>query len=153
MSPTPKQARQYHRRPRPTDRTKNVTGFRLEASWNTRPDLPVVIKTPDRKRVYAKARELAAQGAYVIVQEHLGWDRWRTLDEYDGPALAAQQRAADRAAVEQARRAAQEAEQRLAEAEARDAEQARYARLMVRPPVARDATGRVTARHTAGGRP
>lgn len=153
MSPTPKAARTFHRKPRTVDTTKNVNGYRVEASWNTRPDKPVVIKTPDRKRAYRKARTWADQGAYVIVQAHLGWDRWKTVAEYDGPALAAQRAADDQAAIEDARRAAREAEQRLADAEARDAEHATLARLMTRPPVARDATGRVTARHTAGARP
>ncbi|MGW6518571.1 hypothetical protein [Streptomyces sp. NPDC054962] len=153
MSPTPKIARQFHRRPRPTDRTKNVKSYRVEASWNHRPDLPVIVKTADKRHAYRAARELAAKGAYVIVQEHAGWDRWRTLDEFDGPALAAEQRRAERAAVEEARRTAEEAERRLAVEEERDRQTAAMERLMVRPPVPRDATGRVTARHTAGARP
>ncbi|AVH58406.1 MULTISPECIES: hypothetical protein [Streptomyces] len=150
MSPTPKQARSYHRKARTVDTTKNVTAYRVEASWNTRPNAPVVIKTADKRRAYSKAREFANQAAYVIVQEHQGWDRWRTLDEFDGPALDAERRRAERAAVEDARRAAEEAEQRLAAAEQRDAEQAALARLMSRPPVAREQSGRREARHVTG---
>ncbi|MFJ2017222.1 hypothetical protein [Streptomyces nodosus] len=97
---TPKSARSYRRTARTSDRTKNVTGYRVEASWNTRPDLPVVIKTPDRKRAYRKARQWAAEGAYVIVQAHEGWDRWRTLDEYDGPAIVSEQHAVQQLAAE-----------------------------------------------------
>ncbi|MFF7146068.1 hypothetical protein ACFZB5_33545 [Streptomyces nodosus] len=146
MSPTPKSARQWTRKARSNDRTHNVNGYRVEASWHSRPDLPVVIKTADRKHAYRKARQWAAEGAYVIVQAHQGWDRWRTLDEFDGPALAAELQAAERTAIEDARRAAQAAEDRIRA----EAERASLARLMVRPPVMRDATGRVTARHTTG---
>lgn len=89
----------------------------------------------------------------MIVQEHTGWDTWKTLDEFDGPTLAAEQRRAQREAVEEARRIAEEAERRIATAEERDRETAALERLMVRPPVPRDATGRRAARHTAGARP
>ncbi|MFD4880035.1 hypothetical protein ACFWOB_42660 [Streptomyces sp. NPDC058420] len=88
----------------------------------------------------------------MIVQEHAGWDTWKTLDEIDGPTQRATEQAAQRTALEDARRTAQEAEQRIADAENREREQAALERLMVRSPVPRDATGRVTARHTAGAR-
>lgn len=90
MSPTPKQARTHRRTARPTDRTKNVTSWRIEASWDHRPDDPVVIRTSDRKRARRKVTELANKGAYVIFQEHEGWDRWRTLREVDGAAQLAE---------------------------------------------------------------
>ncbi|MFD5230993.1 hypothetical protein ACFWJ5_21135 [Streptomyces qaidamensis] len=93
MSPTPKQARQHRRKAVPTDRTKNVTSWRVEASWDHRPDDPVVIRTSDRKRARRKVTELADKGAYVIFQEHEGWDRWRTLREVDGAALLAERAA------------------------------------------------------------
>lgn len=93
MSPTPKQARTHRRRAVPTDRTKNVTQWRVEASWDHRPDEPVVIRTPDRKRARRKVTELADKGAYVIFQEHTGWDTWRTLREVDGAALLAERAA------------------------------------------------------------
>lgn len=150
MSPSPKNIRTFHRKARGGDHTKNVNAYRVEASWNSRPDKPAVFKTPDKRKAYRQAREWATAEAYVIVQQHTGWDTWRTLDEFDGAALAAEQRAAQRSAVEDARRAAEDAERRLASAEQRDREQAALERLMVRPPVPRDATGRVTARHTAG---
>ncbi|MEU8950922.1 hypothetical protein [Streptomyces sp. NPDC048489] len=150
----PKRARPKHKRRASTaDTTHNISAYRVEASWDNHPDKPVIFRTPDKRKAYRSARDLAAKAAYVIVQEHTGWDRWRTLDEFDGPALAAEQRAAERAAVEDARHRAREAEERLAAAEARDQEISAMERLMVRPPVARDATGRVTARHTAGARP
>ncbi|MFB7461691.1 hypothetical protein [Streptomyces sp. NPDC056188] len=147
---TPKQARQHRKKARPSDRTKNVTAYRVEASWNTRPDNPVVIKTPDKRKAYRAARDLTDKGAYVIVQAHEGWDRWRTLDEYDGPAQAAAERAAERTAIEGARRAAQAAEERLRAAEEAEAEHAALARLMTRPPVMREQAGRATVRHTTG---
>ncbi|MFI5883519.1 hypothetical protein [Streptomyces sp. NPDC051554] len=90
MSPTPKQARQHRRRAVPTDRTKNVTLWRVEASWDHRPDAPVVIRTSDKKHARRKVDELAAKAAYVIFQEHTGWDTWRTLREVDGAALLAE---------------------------------------------------------------
>jgi hypothetical protein len=171
----PKSARKPHKRKAPTsDRTQNHNGYRIEASWNDRPNKPAITTTPDRKKARRLARQWAEQGAYVIVQEHAGWHVWRTIDEVDGPALLAERAAAEQAAVEDARRTARDAEQRLAAARrtalldaeyaaqtaqnqraraaAEEAEHDRLARLMVRPPVARDATGRPTARHTAGGR-
>ncbi|RMB83672.1 hypothetical protein [Streptomyces shenzhenensis] len=93
MSPTPKQARTHRRKAVPTDRTKNVTSWRVEASWDHRPDAPVVIRTSDKKRARRKVVELADKGAYVIFQEHEGWDRWRTVREVDGAALLAERAA------------------------------------------------------------
>ncbi|MGW0134855.1 hypothetical protein [Streptomyces sp. NPDC003299] len=94
MSPTPKSGRpQYRRKPSTGDHTRNTTAYRVEASWDHRPDQPVIIRTPDRKRAKAKARELAEKGAWVILQVHEGWDVWRTLDEIDGPALVAERAA------------------------------------------------------------
>lgn len=96
MSPTPKQARAHRRKAAPVDRTKNVTSWRVEASWNHRPDDPAVIRTSDKKRARKAFRDLVDKGAYVILQEHAGWDRWRTVREVDGAALLA-----DRAAEQQ----------------------------------------------------
>ncbi|MEV7991585.1 hypothetical protein AB0O67_06625 [Streptomyces sp. NPDC086077] len=90
MSPTPKQQRTHRRRAVPRDRTKNVTQWRVEASWDHRPDDPVVIRTSDKKRARKAFRGLLAKGAYVIFQEHAGWDRWRTVDEQNGAALLAE---------------------------------------------------------------
>lgn len=93
MSPTPKQARTHRRTARPTDRTKNVTLWRVEASWDHRPDDPVVIRTSDKKRARKAFRGLVDKGAYVIFQEHEGWDRWRTVDEKNGADLLAERKA------------------------------------------------------------
>ncbi|MGW5673961.1 hypothetical protein ACWEV4_02520 [Streptomyces sp. NPDC003860] len=93
MTPTPKQQRTHRRKPATRDRTKNVTQWRVEASWDHRPDAPVVIRTADRKHARRKVSELADKGAYVIFQEHAGWDRWRTLREVDGAALLAERTA------------------------------------------------------------
>ncbi|KUM71537.1 hypothetical protein AB0937_11930 [Streptomyces sp. NPDC047880] len=90
MSPTPKQARQHRRKAVAGDRTKNVTLWRVEASWDHRPDDPVVIRTPDKKRARRAVDGLARKGAYVIFQEHTGWDTWRTVREVDGAALLAE---------------------------------------------------------------
>ncbi|CAL9481311.1 hypothetical protein [Streptomyces sp. enrichment culture] len=150
MTPTPKVARTYRRKPNSGDRTKNTKAYRVEASWNARPDRPAATTTPDRRRADRLARQWAASGAYVIVQTHTGWDTWRTLYELDGPAHEAERRAAERAALDQARRAAQEAEARIAAAEQRDRDEAALTRLMTRPPVARDQCGRRDARHITG---
>lgn len=99
MSPTPKQARTHRRKAAPRDRTKNVTQWRVEASWNHRPDDPVVIRTSDRKRARKAFRDLLDKGAYVIFQEHAGWDRWRTVDEQNGADLLAERDAEQRLAA------------------------------------------------------
>ncbi|GGR80757.1 hypothetical protein GCM10010252_19090 [Streptomyces aureoverticillatus] len=154
MSPTPKQARSHRRKANPGDRTRNVTAFRVEASWNDRPDKPATVKTLDRKRVRRLARQWAADGAYVIVQESTGWDTWRTVTEIDGPALVAERHrlaAEERRRVEEQQRAAVEAEAaRLAAAERSERDRADLARLMRRAPVAREQCGRRDARHVTG---
>ncbi|ALM38210.1 MULTISPECIES: hypothetical protein [Streptomyces] len=99
MSPTPKQQRTHRRRAVPRDRTKNVTQWRVEASWDHRPDDPVVVRTSDRKRARKVFRDLVAKGAYVIFQEHAGWDRWRTVEEVNGAALLAEAEAEQALAV------------------------------------------------------
>ncbi|MGW4727642.1 hypothetical protein ACWEQC_00310 [Streptomyces shenzhenensis] len=93
MSPTPKQQRTHRRKPNAGDRTKNVKSFRVEASWDHRPNAPVIIRTPDLKKARRKVTELADKGAYVIFQEHTGWDTWRTVREVDGAALLAERAA------------------------------------------------------------
>lgn len=103
------------RRHGPTDRTKNARAFRITASWDAHPDRPALRQTSDRHARDRMARDFAAQGGYVIVEEHQGRGQWRTLYELDGPAQLAEQRAAEEHA---------EAERR-----ARLAEQARRARL------------------------
>lgn len=100
---------------------------------------------------------MADDGAYVIVEEHLGHSAWRTLYELDGPALLAERAAAEQAAADAAERARVFEQHQAARAEAdrlgrarRAADVARYARdLMAAPPNTR--TDR-RARHTAGGR-
>ncbi|MBT3157374.1 hypothetical protein KQH42_07200 [Streptomyces sp. CHA1] len=93
MSPTPKQARTHRRKAHHRDHTTNVNAFRIEGSWDHRPDDPVVFRTADRKRARKIVRDLAEKGAFVIFQEHMGWDRWRTLREVDGAAQLAEQAA------------------------------------------------------------
>jgi len=144
----------HRRRASPTDRTKNTSGYRITGSWNARPNRPAVKPTSDRKAARRIAREMADQGAYVIVERHDGYGLWSTWFEVDGPALVVERRLA---AEEQRRRAAEErhrAEQ--AAAVRRDAvEQSErdldaLARMMVRPPVAREQCGRREARHVTG---
>ncbi|MEV0444782.1 hypothetical protein AB0I84_04725 [Streptomyces spectabilis] len=148
MSPTPKQARTHRRKAAPIDRTKNINAFRVEASWDNRPDDPAVIRTPDRKRARKAFRDLVDKGAYVIFQEHEGWDRWRTVREVDGAALLAERKAMacrERTVPDTSRTlTAHEDEQDRG----RDA----LARLMATPPIPRAAMGRLAARHTTGGR-
>ncbi|MFF5495740.1 hypothetical protein [Streptomyces aquilus] len=144
----------HRRRASQTERTKNTRGYRITGSWDTRPDRPAVKATQDRKAVRRIAREMADQGAYVIVERHDGYGLWSTWFEVDGPALVAERRAA---AEEQRRRAAEErhrAEQaeaaRRAAAQQSARDRAALARMMVRPPVAREQCGRRDARHVTG---
>lgn len=92
--PTPKNARAPHKRKaRPISSIATPDRYRLEGSWNDRPDRPATTTTSDRKKARALARKWAAAGAYVIVQENTGWHVWRTLEEFDGPALLAERHA------------------------------------------------------------
>ncbi|MFJ3867883.1 hypothetical protein [Streptomyces nigra] len=152
----------HRRKPSGSTDHRNGNAYRITASWNRRPDRPFVKVTPDRKAARRIAREMAEQGAYVIAERHQGSGQWETWFELDGPALAREQRAAEaerrrveeeqRRQAEAARRAAvDEAQRRQAAARRQAAERASLERLMSRPPVMRDSTGRVTARHTSGG--
>jgi hypothetical protein len=144
----------YRRRATAGDRTKNATAFRITASWDHRPGRPAVRATQDRKAVRRIAREMAAKGAYMIVEEHTGHGQWTTWFELDGPAMAAERRRAaaeERHRVEEQQRARIEAEAaRRAGAEQSERDRAALARMMVRPPVAREACGRREARHVTG---
>lgn len=149
--------RTHRRKASATDRTQNRSGYRVTGSWDKCPDRPMIRSTPDRKAARRIARQMAEEGAFVIVEEHLGHSSFRTLYELDGPALLAERAAAEQAAAEAAERSRAFELHRAAAAEAarlerarRDRDAARYARdLMAAPPNAR-ADRR--ARHTAGGR-
>jgi hypothetical protein len=150
MNPKRPDRAPHKRRHHTSDHTQNTTGYRITGSWNKRPDRPAIRSTQDRHQARRIAREMAEQGAYVVVEQHAGYGQWRTLYEVDGPALAAAV-ADELRRAEAERRAAVEAEQRRQAAAAKtDRDRAALARLMVQPPVPRDATGRVTVRHTAG---
>ncbi|MFM9613891.1 hypothetical protein [Streptomyces niveiscabiei] len=95
---TRKLNRTHRRKMVSTDRTKNVTAYRVEASWDRRPD-PVVYRTSDRAHARKAFRDLLSKGAYVIFQEHIGWDRWRTLDERNGADLLAERAAEEQLAA------------------------------------------------------
>src|SRR5690606_12697831 len=145
---TPKNQRQHKRKARTVKQFATPDRYRIEASWNDRPDKPAATTTSDRKKARALARKWADSGAYVIVQENTGWHVWRTVDEVDGPALLADRYAPDATAAagyppvppgyrpdaddrnrtwhdDMHQRAAAAAEQRAAE----DAEQQRRRRL------------------------
>ncbi|WP_406334308.1 hypothetical protein OG814_11705 [Streptomyces zaomyceticus] len=96
---TPKRARNHRRKANSGDKTRNTNAWRIEGSWDHRPDLPVVVRTSDRKHARRVVRELVAKGAYVIFQEHAGWDRWTTIEEFDGPALLAEAAAEEQLAA------------------------------------------------------
>ncbi|GGW68150.1 hypothetical protein [Streptomyces griseoloalbus] len=148
---TPKSARKPHKRKvRAISSIATPDRYRIAGQWPDRPDRPAATTTSDRKKARALARRWADTGAYVIVQENTGWHVWRTVEEIDGPALLIQRRAAELAVVEDARRAALAAEQRLADADQADADREALGRLMARPPVARDQSGRRDARHITG---
>ncbi len=180
MSPTPKAARKPHKRKaRTVDATKNHDAYRIEASWNDRPDKPAATTTSDRKKARAIARKWADQGAYVIFQENAGWHVWRTVDEIDGPALLAERTAEhalaaagyppvppgyqpdadDRARTWLAHMEARaEAEQRARDAEAAEwqrrrrlaAEATTHARELMNPPAIVRPEHRRHARHITG---
>ncbi|MGF0176692.1 hypothetical protein ACQF36_41440 [Streptomyces sp. Marseille-Q5077] len=141
----------HRRRASATDRTKNTKSFRVTGSWDKRPNRPAIKATSDRHARDRIAREMRDQGAYVIVEQHRGHGEWGTLYELDGPALLTERRRAveelRRQAVEERRRA----EQVGAAAEQSERDRAGLARLMVRPPVAREQCGRRDARHVTGG--
>ncbi|MFD5873739.1 hypothetical protein [Streptomyces sp. NPDC060322] len=144
----------HRRRAKATDRTKNTSGFRITGSWDQRPNRPAVKPTQDRKAARRIAREMADQGAYVIVEEHHGYGHWSTWFEVNGPAQQAERRLAEveaqRRAEEQRRAAEQAAERRRAAAEQSERDLDALARMMVRPPVAREQCGRREARHVTG---
>lgn len=100
----------HRRKATATDRTKNSRAFQITGSWDAHPDRPTVIVTQDRRAAKRLARDMAARGGYVIVEEHIEHGRWRTLYELDGPALLAERRAAEQAAAEEAERAHRAAE-------------------------------------------
>ncbi|NUS58957.1 MAG: hypothetical protein HOV66_29490 [Streptomycetaceae bacterium] len=144
----------HRRRASTKDHTKNNSGYRITGSWDQHPDRPAIKPTQDRKAARRIARNMAEQGAYVVVEEHHGYGRWSTWFEVDGPALLAERRAAEeeqrRRAAEERHRAEQEEADRRAAAEKSERERASLARLMVRPPVARGQCGRREARHVTG---
>ncbi|MET8098799.1 hypothetical protein ABZV29_20285 [Streptomyces sp. NPDC005236] len=144
----------HRRRASAGDRTKNNSGYRITGSWDQHPDRPAIKPTQDRKAARRIARNMAEQGAYVVVEEHHGYGRWSTWFEVDGPALLAERRVAEeeqrRHAVEERHRAEQGEAARRAAAEESERERAALARLMVRPPVAREQCGRRDARHVTG---
>ncbi|QCX77648.1 hypothetical protein C9F11_20065 [Streptomyces sp. YIM 121038] len=178
MSPTPKQARTHRRKAATTDRTKNVKSWRVEASWDHKPDDPAVIRTSDRKRAQKAFRDLVDKGAYVIFQEHAGWDRWRTVREVDGVALRAERAAEQQLAAAghpptppayrpdaedrhrtwlawmSARAAAEQAAREQAETDARRrrvaADVRRNARALMSPPANVRPENRQRARHITG---
>ncbi|MEU9140403.1 hypothetical protein AB0D33_31365 [Streptomyces sp. NPDC048404] len=144
----------HRRRASATDRTKNNSGYRITGSWDQHPDRPAIKPTQDRKAARRIAREMAEQGAYVVVERHDGYGLWSTWFEVDGPALLAERRAAEeeqrRRAAEERHRAEQAEAARLAVVEQSERERASLARLMARPPVAREQCGRRDARHVTG---
>ncbi|MFE0877289.1 hypothetical protein ACFW4X_20940 [Streptomyces smyrnaeus] len=146
----------HRRRATVTDRTRNAKLFRVEASWDTRPDRPAIRTTTDRAAARRLAAQFAERGAYVIVQAARGFE-WRTLDEIDGPALLAERQAAEQAAAEAAERARQEAEQHAQQAAAEQrrqhrlaAEASTHARALMQPPAIVRPEHRQRARHITG---
>lgn len=118
----------HRRHPASGDRTRNSRTYRVTGSWDAHPDRPATSRTQDKAAARRTARSMAAQGAYVIVEEHRGHGDWRTLYELDGPAQVAQQAKAEQPPAERP---------------------LDVARLMAATPNAR--TDR-RARHTAGAR-
>ncbi|QHF97915.1 hypothetical protein DEH18_33335 [Streptomyces sp. NHF165] len=143
--------RPHRRKPASGDRTRNAKLFRVEASWDSRPDRPAIRTTTDRAAARRLAAQFAERGAYVIVQATRGFE-WRTLDEVDGPALLAERQAAE--AAERARQeAAQHAQQAAAEERRRHrlaAEASTHAQALMSAPAIVRPENRQRARHITG---
>ncbi|MET9555114.1 hypothetical protein [Streptomyces sp. NPDC006645] len=144
----------HRRRATATDRTRNTRGYLITGSWNHRADRPAVKPTSDRNAARRIARSMADKGAYVVVEQRIANGRWLTWFEVDGPALVAERRRVadeERRRHEEQQRTAVEAEAaRRAAAVRTERDRADLARMMVRPPVARDQCGRREARHVTG---
>lgn len=136
----------HRRKSTASDRTKNTSGYRITGAWPQRPDRPAVKTTQDRRARDRIARDMAVQGAWVTVEEHRGYDAWRTLYEVDGPALVAEQQLAEQAAAERAERQA-EAERRRRRLAA---EATTHARALMAPPAIVRPENRQRARHITG---
>ncbi|MEU6237433.1 hypothetical protein [Kitasatospora sp. NPDC047058] len=121
----------------------NQTSYRLTATWPGR-EQATRFETSDRAAFRRVARDLAAAGALVAREEHLGHGLWRALDPIDGPALLRAQREAELAA----RRAATEQLAQDRREEQRAVELAAVEAVMVQPPIPRDG-GRPRARTVA----
>ncbi|MEV5133566.1 hypothetical protein AB0K87_24360 [Streptomyces sp. NPDC053705] len=139
------------------DTTKNSRGYRVTGSWNERPDRPAVKPTQDRRARDRMARDMAEQGAYVIVEEHVAYGLWRTLYEVDGPALLAERAAAEEAEADRLARDRAAVERQAAELEAarrrRDRlalEASTHARALMSPPAIVRPENRQRARHITG---
>ncbi|MGW8762342.1 hypothetical protein ACWGN5_07565 [Streptomyces sp. NPDC055815] len=85
------------RRRRADDRTQNRREFLITGSWDNNPDDPTRIPTRDPREARRVARSLASKAAYVIVEEFTARRTWVTAYELDGPALVAEQGAAEAA--------------------------------------------------------
>lgn len=151
----------YRRQANTGDRTRNHTRYRITGTWSDRPNRPAVTATSDRKAMRRIVRDMAAQGARVAVEKHVAHGIWQPLFEVDGPAQLAEHQRNEREqreaalAAEREQRLAEEYAAQLAQNEATRVEKAAQglaalARLMARPPVARDACGRASVRHTSG---
>ncbi|AGK80424.1 hypothetical protein SFUL_5536 [Streptomyces microflavus DSM 40593] len=77
--------RTHRRKADGRERTRNVTAWRITASWDSRPDRPAVRTTSDRKARDRMVRQWAADGAYLIVEVADGFG-WRTVREVNGAA-------------------------------------------------------------------
>ncbi|MEW2573626.1 hypothetical protein [Streptomyces sp. NPDC047070] len=75
------------------DRTMNTTAYRVTGTWPAG-GRPAVKPTQDKRARDRIARQMAAAGAHVVVEEHLGHGVWGELYEIDGPAEAAARRQA-----------------------------------------------------------
>ncbi|MFE7638325.1 hypothetical protein ACFU7Z_30190 [Kitasatospora sp. NPDC057518] len=120
-----------------------AAAYRLTATWPGRPQ-PTRFESSDHRQFRRVARELAATGALVVREEHLGRGLWRLLDPIDGPALLqAQHEAALAARPAAAERRAEERRE-----EQRAVELAAVEAVMVQPPIPRSG-GRPKARTVA----
>ncbi|MDJ1136241.1 hypothetical protein [Streptomyces iconiensis] len=146
----------HRRRATATDRTPNVRGYRVTGRWPGATGRAPIVSTRDKRVARRAARDMATRGAVATIEQHTGHGAWRMVQVIDGPAQQRTAREATEAAAREQRLTDDQTAQAARRERALDAQAERHldeaARLMVRPPVARTATGRPSARHTAGGR-
>lgn len=152
----------HQRRNRGQAAIKSTREYRVTATWPEGTGQPLVYGTRDKAKARKVGRTHAEAGAYVTIEEHVEFGTYRLVQTVDGPAMAAEREAADRAAADAARAAEEAAHGRVRAELARRAAQRRaevhaardraQAAALMRQPDHVLPAAQQRARHTAGGR-